>query len=159
MNGQAFSRGAFPRKFLKEEMVRVPTGKDGKPLAATASGQHGVLGVDTESETEEEDLPPPKTKPKIKLKPVIVHPPLKVGATIKVRFYNTSNGARPYTEDAYKRKVGKQKQWYQGEVKKINKDKNEYSVYFEVDRETVVLNLSDTGAKDYVKEGRGWQKV
>ena len=86
-----------------------------------------------------------------------MHPPLKKGSQIEVRFYDTPQGARPFTEDARKRKVGKRKTWYDGKVTKIDKDQNEYSVYFESDKETTVLNFSDTSAKDYMKEGHGWR--
>ena len=62
-------------------------------------------------------------------------------------------------DSARKRKVGKKKTWYDGKVTKIDKDENEYSVYFESDKETTVLNFSDTSAKDYMKEGHGWRIV
>ena len=148
LNQDSYDRGAFPRKFLKDELVRVPANsKTGNPIAAR------YIGPDDEPEVVE----PEPVKAKAKAKPVLVYPKVKVGSKIKVRYYDTPTGSRPYTEDARKRKVGKQKQWYEGEVKKIDKDKNEYSVYFPSDKETNKLNLSDTSSKDYLKEGHGWK--
>ena len=152
LNGETYERGAFPRKFVKDELVRVPVDRKGKPIA------EGSLNRIEEDENIEEEKQVVEVK-KLKEPPKIVHPPLKVGTKLKVRFYNTSQGAKPYTKDAEKRKVGKNKEWYEGEVKKIDKDTHEYSIYFPSDKQTVVLNFSDTSADDYVKEGRGWQKL
>ena len=105
---------------------------EGKPIA------EGSLNRIEEDENIEEEKQVVEVK-KLKEPPKIVHPPLKVGTKLKVRFYNTSQGAKPYTKDAEKRKVGKNKEWYEGEVKKIDKDTHEYSIYFPSDKETVVL--------------------
>jgi hypothetical protein len=64
-----------------------------------------------------------------------------------------------YTEDARKRKVGKIKRWYEGKVTKIDKGDHEYSVLFDTDKQTAVLNFSDPTEKDFIKEGHGWQKI
>ena len=96
-------------------------------------------------------------KQPVKQKKDFIMPKLKAGSKISVRFYNTAQGAKPYTEDARKRKVGKKKEWYEGEVKKIDKKEHEWSVYFDSDHETAILNLSNPDDEDFLKEGHGWK--
>ena len=150
LDGEQYERGAFPRKFVKDELVRVPVDRKGIPLA------EGNLYRQEEEEEEEAPATPKPTKPKPAPQPVIIHPSLKVGSQIEVSFYDS--GQRPYTQGAAKRKVGKKRQFYEGKVTKIDKEQHEYSVYFESDKETVILNLSDTSEDDYLKEGKGWRK-
>ena len=42
-------------------------------------------------------------------------------------------------------------------MKGIDLKKHEWSVYFDSDKETAVLNLSDPSASDFMKEGHGWK--
>jgi hypothetical protein len=53
--------------------------------------------------------------------------------------------------------VGKNKQWYDGTVRRVDKEQNETSIYFAVDKQTVVLNLTDPGSEDFLREGQGWR--
>ena len=94
----------------------------------------------------------------VKVKKVFDPPNLKKGSDVKVRFYSGPKGSLPFTESARARGVGKKtKAWYVGEVKGIDLKKHEWSVYFDSDKETVVLNLSDPSASDFLKEGHGWK--
>eukprot|EP01049_Picozoa_sp_SAG25_P002077 SAG25_NODE_103_length_15482_cov_9.187415_7_plen_72_part_00 len=39
----------------------------------------------------------------------------------------------------------------------FNKKEHEWSVYFDIDKETVILNLGNPEDDDFVKEGHGWK--
>ena len=120
---------------------------------AIAEGIEEIAESEEESE-EDEDVP---VKP-VKTKKVFDPPNLKKGSDVKVRFYSGPKGSLPFTESARSRGVGKKtKAWYVGEVKGIDLKKHEWSVYFDSDKETAVLNLSDPSASDFLKEGHGWK--
>ena len=113
-----------------------------------------------DAEPESEDEEPVKPKPVKAVKPVKAFSPpkLKKGSKVEVRFYTAPAGSLPFTESARSRGVGKKtKAWYAGELKGIDLKKHEWSVYFDSDKETAVLNLSDPSASDFLKEGHGWK--
>ena len=131
-DGLTFARGSFARKFVKDELVRVPMDRKGQAIA------EGIEEIADDAEPESEDEEP--VKPKQKVKKVFNPPKLKKGSKVKVRFYSGPKGSLPFTESARARGVGKKtKAWYEGEVKGIDLKKHEWSVYFPSDKETAVL--------------------
>ena len=153
-DGLTFARGSFARKFVKDELVRVPIDRKGHAIADR------IEEIADDDEPESEDKEPVKPKP-VKPKKVfepLLHKNLKKGSKVEVRFYSSPTGSVPFTESARARGVGKKtKAWYGGEVKGIDLKKHEWSVYFPSDKETAVLNLSDSSAEDFLKEGHGWK--
>ena len=148
-DGLTFARGSFARKFVKDELVRVPIDRRGRAIA------EGIEEIADDAEPESEDEKPVKPK---KVFDPLLHKNLKKGSKVEVRFYSSPTGCVPFTESARARGVGKRtKAWYVGEVKGIDLKKHEWSVYFDSDKETAVLNLSDPSADDFVKEGHGWK--
>jgi hypothetical protein len=150
-DGLTFARGSFARKFVKDELVRVPIDRKGRAIA------EGIEEIADDDEPESEEEEPVKPKP-VKPKKVFDPPKLKKGSKVAVRFYSSPTGSVPFTESARARGVGKRtKAWYAGEVKSTDLKKHEWSVYFPSDKETAVLNLSDPSADDFLKEGHGWK--
>ena len=155
-DGLEFAEGSFPRKFLKDELVRVPMDRKKRPIANKIE----EIGYDVEETDEEEEAEAQKSTEKAPAKPAkpaFQPPTFKAGEKLSVRFYTAPNGSFPFTAFASKNDKGTGKRtWYKATYDGKDKD-GDFVLSFSFDGTTDSYNLGDPeDEKTFLKEKVGW---
>lgn len=148
-DGETFDRGSYGRKFVKDELVRVPMDNKGRPIV-----EGKLTGKDESDEETDEEVEEVAPAPAPAKKPKTYTPPDIVGKRIRVKFYWVSSSKEWFVVDkaSIKRRKGKQSgEFFEGEVKSYNRESKEHTVVFD-DGAEMVLNFTDSSETDYISK-------
>jgi hypothetical protein len=150
-DGETFARGSYGRKFVKDELVRVPMDKEGKPIV-----EGKLTGKEDSDEETDEEVEAPAPAP-VK-QPKTYTPPDIKGKEIKVKFYWVASSKEWFVVDkaSIKRRKGKQSgEFFGGKVKSYDKETKEHTLVFD-DGAEMVLNFTDSSESDYISK-QNWK--
>ena len=153
--------GSFPRKFLKEELLRVETDSDGD---AIVDGPVIIPGRVLD-ENEKVEPPHPATsgglaKQSIKQvgKGVVLARALEVGDKVTVRFWSDERKGElvANTKEIQRKKYSNANMyWYKGEVNEVDGD---ITIKFSEDDESAAFNMTEQNEDDFLPWNTGWVK-